>query len=546
MLALRTALARTAGFPRFGALAAGAIAACGFQPLALWPLTILAIAWWIELIARAKDWWGAFLLGWLFGLAHFTTGNYWIATAFTYQSGMPKWLGSIAVVLTALYLALFPALTALAAWLVCKRVGRGGNAGLPGALPSLGLAIAGTWIVTEWIRSWLFTGFAWNPLGIVLLGPYDAQGLALTAKWIGTYGLSGLLVVIAAILRQIVRVAGIARAGQRAALLAGSITVAAMLGALMSSPARYLPRTEGAQSFTLVQPDLRQEVLGDPRLYEANFRKIAGLTLPKRPNDRRVVFWPESGLPDYLRDGYPAWLYRLRTFGADPVVARRQLGRIIGPYSLLLTGAVDIVIEDGDDVAARNSVTAIDWRGHILAGYSKAHLVPFGEYLPMRYLLEPIGLSRLVPGTFDFWPGPGPRTVDFGDWGESGIQICYEIVFSGQVVDPDNRPDYIFNPSNDGWFGSWGPPQHLAQARLRAIEEGLPVMRATTTGISAVIDADGIVRQFVPRHRSGRLDGMIPPANEPTLFARHGNGLPLLLAGLLFLVSLVAIRRSRG
>lgn len=545
MLALRTALARVADYPRLGALATGAIAACGFQPLALWPLTILAIAWWIELVARAKGRWAAFLLGWLFGLSHFTVGNYWIATAFTYQSNMPEWLGSIAVVLASLYLAVFPAFAALAAWTFCKRVGRNGRTNSVGLLPSLGLAMAGTWIVSEWMRSWLFTGFAWNPLGIALLGPYQTQGLALTVKWIGTYGLSGLLVVIAAIVRQIVRVAGVAGTRQRAALLAGSVTLAALLAALMTSPARYLPLREGAQPFTLVQPDLRQEVLEDPRLFEVQFEKIASLTLPRRPNDRRVVFWPESGLPYYLRDGYPPWLYRLRTYGADPVAARRRIGRIIGPYSLLLTGALDIVIEDGDNVAARNSVTAVDHRGHILAGYSKAHLVPYGEYLPMRYLLEPLGLSRLVPGAFEFRPGPGPRTFDFGDWGEAGIQICYEIVFSGQVVDPQNRPDYIFNPSNDGWFGSWGPPQHLAQARLRALEEGLPVLRATTTGISAVIDANGIVRQFVPRHRAGRLDGMIPPAREPTLFARHGNALPLLFAGLLFLVSLVAITRPK-
>ncbi|MDG2004298.1 MAG: apolipoprotein N-acyltransferase [Novosphingobium sp.] len=545
MLAIRTLLNRLAGFPRLGALAAGAISACGFQPLAIWPLTILAIAWWIELLARARSWRTALLLGWLFGISHFTVGNYWIATAFNFQAEMPQWLGSIAVVLTSLYLAIFPALAGLVAWLACKRFSTGAINSLITPLPALGLAIAGCWIVTEWLRSWLFTGFAWNPLGIVLLGSYQTQGLALTAKWIGTYGLSGLLVIFAAILRQTVRVAHIASAGQRMALLAGTVTLAALLGALMTTPSRYLARSEGAQPFTLVQPDVRQEVLGDPKLYEFHFQKIAGLTLPSRPNDKRVVFWPESGLPDYLRDGYPARLYRLRTYGGDPVVARERLGEVIGPYGLLLTGAVDVVVEDDDHTAVRNSVTAVDWRGNILASYSKAHLVPFGEYLPMRDLLEPIGLSRLVAGTLDFWPGPGPRSIDFGDWGEVGIQICYEIVFSGQVVDPENRPDYIFNPSNDGWFGSWGPPQHLAHARLRALEEGLPVMRATTTGISAVIDSDGIVRQFVPRHSSGRLDGMIPPAHEPTLFASHGNALPLLFAGLLFLVSLVAMRCSK-
>ena len=223
-----------------------------------------------------------------------------------------------------------------------------------------------------------------------------------------------------------------------------------------------------------------------------------------------------------------------------------RLARAIGPGGLLLTGAVDLEIQGGKLVAARNVITALDFAGQIRGGYAKAHLVPYGEYLPMRPLLEPLGLSRLVPGTMDFWPGPGPRTLDLGPWGKAGMQICYEIVFSGQVVDRAHRPDYIFNPSNDGWFGSWGPPQHLAQARLRAIEEGLPVLRSTTTGISAVIDANGAVRQFVARHTAGRLDGLVPPAHAPTLFARLGNWLPLGWAALLFALSLVATRRRRG
>jgi len=204
------------------------------------------------------------------------------------------------------------------------------------------------------------------------------------------------------------------------------------------------------------------------------------------------------------------------------------------------------VLQDEKVLATRNSVTMIDWHGNILGGYSKAHLVPYGEYLALRWLLEPLGAARLVPGTLDFWPGPGPRTFDFGVLGKAGVQICYEMVFSGHVVDPQERPDYIFNPSNDGWFGSWGPPQHLAQARLRAIEEGLPVLRSTTTGISAVIDADGLVRAFVPRHTAGRLDGRVPPAHEPTPFARLGNALPLALAMLLMVASVVARGRRRA
>jgi apolipoprotein N-acyltransferase len=126
------------------------------------------------------------------------------------------------------------------------------------------------------------------------------------------------------------------------------------------------------------------------------------------------------------------------------------------------------------------------------------------------------------------------------------MQLCYEIIFSGEVVDRKHRPDYLFNPSNDGWFGSFGPPQHLAQARMRAVEEGLPVLRATTTGISAVIDADGIVRQFLPAAAAGRLDGMVPPAHPPTWFAEAGNLLPLGWAIVLLALSLVASRRRRG
>ena len=184
-------------------------------------------------------------------------------------------------------------------------------------------------------------------------------------------------------------------------------------------------------------------------------------------------------------------------------------------------------------------------QGEIVAGYDKAHLVPYGEYLALRWLLEPLGATRLVAGSIDFWPGPGPQTLDLGDWGQAGVQICYEIVFSGQVVDRQRRPDYIFNPSNDGWFGSWGPPQHLGQARMRAIEEGLPVLRSTTTGISAVIDANGVVRSHIGMRRDARIDGLIPPAKPPTLFARLGNWLPIGWAVLSIFLSLVATRLSR-
>lgn len=540
---LRKLISEIGGHPRLLAIVLGAVAACGFQPLRLWPLTLIAVALLIELAARARRARDAALVGWLFAVGHFTLGNNWIATAFTYQANMPQWLGWIAVFLLSLYLAVFPMLSVLGAWLFARRFAvRDGAA----PLPWLGLALVPFWIVGEWLRSWVFTGFAWNPLGIVLLGGFDGQGLAFLAPWLGTYGLSGLAVALAAFARSFVRSLRASDPAGRLALAGYYAPLALIAVGGMIAPASHIAPPQGSIAFTLVQPDVRQEFLDDPRLYESNFARTARLSLPRRPGQQRVVFWPESGLPDYLRDGYPEEEYLRTTYAADPAMARARLAQVIGPRALLLTGAVDLVVENGEVTAARNAITAVDDRGNIVAGYAKAHLVPYGEYLALRWLLEPLGATRLVPGALDFLPGPGPRSYDFGPWGKAGMQICYEIVFSGEVVDRSDRPDYIFNPSNDGWFGSWGPPQHLAQARLRAIEEGLPVLRATTTGISAVIDADGIVRQFVPRHRAGRLDGRIPPAHPPTPFARLGNLLPLAWAALLLAISLVAMRRGRS
>ena len=185
--------------------------------------------------------------------------------------------------------------------------------------------------------------------------------------------------------------------------------------------------------------------------------------------------------------------------------------------------------------------------GQVIGRYDKAHLVPYGEYLPMRPLLSAIGLSRLAPGDIDFAPGPGPRTVALpANWGKVGFQLCYEIIFSGEVVDRSDRPDFIFNPSNDAWFGRWGPPQHLAQARLRAAEEGIPVIRSTPTGISAVIDARGRVLQALPWRRAGVIDAVLPPATTSlSPFARLGNLLPLLFALGLMIIAIALARRRR-
>jgi apolipoprotein N-acyltransferase len=523
-------MSRAAGFwklvtsrPRLSALALGLVSATGFAPLSLWPVALAAMALFVALIAEAPDAKRAAWLGWLFGVAHFTFGNNWIATAFTHQAEMPAALGWVAVPLLSLYLALYPALAALGARALAGR----------GLGWSLALAFAGCWTISEMLRATVFTGYAWNPLAMVLLGPFDRPGLAALSPWMGTYALSGMAVFLAAALAMLVR--------ERRPVPA--LLVTGLLAAGMYWPAG--PAREGTLPITVVQPDIRQERLSDPLYFEANFVKLATLSPAPSPGPTRLVLWPESGLADYLRPGYPQRYYDRTTALGDPVFARGRIGRTIGEGSLLLTGAVDLEIENGRAVGAYNAVTAIDADGEIRGGYAKAHLVPYGEYLPMRGLLEPLGLSRLVAGSIDFIPGPGPRTLDLGAHGKAGIQICYEIVFSGEVVRRGDRPDYIFNPSNDGWFGRFGPPQHLAQARMRAIEEGLPVLRATTTGISAVIDAGGVVRHHLPQHVAGRIDAAMPLAAPPTPFARLGNLLPLLWAALTLVAALIASRRVR-
>ncbi len=519
-------------------LLAGVVAATAFQPLALWPAMLAAIAVLIALIAAAPRPRHAALTGWLFGVGLFSLGNCWIATAFTYQAQMPAWLGWIAVVLLALYLAVFPALAAWATAWLHQRV-------RAPVVP----ALAACWIVAEWARSWVFTGFPWNPLGVVTLGPFDRPGLAaVVAPWCGTYALSGLVVLLAGLWLWGLR-ALIARP-----ILAGRATLG--LGAmllpvgLMALPVGGDPRDSGL-AYTLVQPDLAQDQINDPRLYESQFRNLATLSrrIAADGNGPRLVLWPEGAVPDYLRPGYDAAWYDQTTYGGDPALARERMAAVIGPDSLLMTGATDLALTGRHVTGAWNVITLIDPAGAIRGGYAKAHLVPFGEYLPWRAWLTPLGLSRLVSGDLDFVAGPGPRTIDLGDatrggWGRAGFQICYEIVFPGHVVDRDHRPDYLFNPSNDGWFGAWGPPQHLAQARLRAIEEGLPVLRSTTTGISAVIDAGGGVRYWLARGIAARADGHVPAARAPTLFARWGNLLSLLWALAVLVTALVATRRK--
>lgn len=535
--------------PRLAALAAGAVSATGFAPLSLWPLTVAAFALLLHLLGMATSKRRAFALGYVFALGHFTVGLNWIAHAFAFQAAMPASLGYVAVVLLSVYLALYPALATLAAWLAWRNLRNGAS---PGADRwTLVLLLAATWIACEWLRSWAFTGFAWNPLGASLI----TTALPGLATVIGTYGLAALVILLAGLLVEGVTALARRRAARLPLLTAGHAIVAmfalvflgpVLIGQRVPGWFSAAPQPDRGVPITIVQPNIGQGDKWDLAKRADHFRKLARLSARVADPAPRLLLWPEAAVPDYLEDGYP-----LDWYIDAPSFVRARLARLLGRQDVLLTGAVKLIpnADRSDIVAANNSVFSLTGAARLGPRYDKAHLVPYGEYLPMRDILSRIGLSRLAPGAVDFLPGPGPRTVNLARISplqvKVGVQVCYEIIFSGQVVDRADRPDVLFNPSNDAWFGAWGPPQHLAQARLRAIEEGLPVIRSTPTGISAIIDASGRVTRSIPMGRAGRIDARIPAANAPTPFARLGNVLPLAFAALLATLAVAIGLRQR-
>jgi len=535
-------------FPLILCFLAGLASATGFAPLGAWPVTLACVALLMHLVHAAPNRKAALLRGWLFGLGHFILGLNWIAHAFTFQDAMPAWLGYGAVLLLSVYLAVFPAVAGGLAWrwgteagvepAKSNRLSQAksrdvdallrpsttlGTNGISGSVLPYILFFASAWIATEMLRATLFTGFAWNPMGVAMV---PAGLLPDLARWIGTYGLSGIVILAAGSLWLL--------AQRHWRIAAPLLAIFLLLGFL---PKGAPDPATGRPLVHVVQPNIGQETKYDPAQDARNFAKLARLS--GNPGAApRLILWPEAAVPEFLDEDFRA---------------RTRIAALLGPADILLTGGTkrharrtikgDYIEEV--TVGARNSMFALDARGRLLHRYDKSHLVPYGEYLPMRPLLSAIGLSRLVPGDVDFWPGPGPLSYALHGFGTVGAQICYEIVFSGEVVDRAHRPDFLFNPSNDAWFGSWGPPQHLAQARMRAIEEGIPVIRSTPTGISAVVDADGRVIASIPHHLAGAIDARLPPPHPPTMFARFGNTLAWLLAIILAGLGVAMRRRAR-
>ena len=526
----RDAAAAAGGFPglmarararaRTTAFLLGTLTAAALPPVHALPLLALTFAGLLYLVlhgSRPRD---ALVAGWLFGFGYFLAGLYWVGIAFFVEAERFGALAVPAVIGLCAGSAAFPA---VACWLVALRRWR--------SVAAAALALALAWTAAEVLRG-VLTAFPWNPIGAVWPASSGVGQLAAVA---GVYGLSLLTVAVAALPATLLEPGDGAAAGGR-----GRLVLPPLLGALAltlvwaGGQARLaladVEPTPGVR-LRLVQANVPQDRKWDPEERERWFRRHLELSVP--PEGERVthVVWPESAVP--------------YTLGRDPE-ARRLIGTVVPEGGYVLTGANRYDF-DAEPLKVWNSLQVVNEGGRIVAHYDKVDLVPFGEFLPFRGVLGRLGLEGLAAGAVDFQRGPGRLTLDLPGLPPFSALICYEAIFAGGAVDHRaRRPDWLLNVTNDGWFGtSSGPFQHLAMARLRAVEEGLPLVRAANTGVSAVVDPYGRLVARLGLNETGALDADLPRPLAPTPYARLGALGPLALAALAALLAAAAERRGR-
>jgi apolipoprotein N-acyltransferase len=489
------------------ALAAGAISALALAPINAWPvlfLTFPVAVWLIEgaSAGRLGGVVGAALVGWLFGLGYFVAGLYWIGIAFLVDAKTFAWLIPFAVLGLPAYLALFTA----AAFAVARLLWTRGPARI--------LALAVSLTVAEWLRGHVLTGFPWNAFGYALTEPL---ALAQASSLIGIWGLTFLSVWLFASPALLADEPRDTRRPWLAMLIPVAI-VAAFGGygamRLSRTPTQFVADVK----LRLMQPNLPQDEKFNYGARQQVMERYLALsdraTGPDATGVKDVthLIWPESAFPFFLQ---------------REAEAMAQIANLLPPSAVLIVGAARPASSAPTPgvLRAYNSIYIIDHDGRFLGIYDKLHLVPFGEYLPFQDFLESLGLMQLTKLRGGYIEGtarkamPVPRAPAFLPL------ICYEIIFPGDAVPPGERPGWLLNLTNDGWFGqSSGPYQHLQQARVRAIEEGLPLVRAANTGISAVIDPVGRIIRSLPLGVEGVLDAPLPRPIGQTFYARFGDG----------------------
>ncbi len=522
-----SALADLRGWRRLlAAFLAGAASVLALPPYNILPIlfiTLPVLVWLLDGTGeptrsrRRRVLWRAGLVGWWFGFGYFFFGLYWIGNAFLVEADKFAFLLPLAVTLLPAGLALFTAAATALARLFWFR----------GYSRVAILAIS--WTVFEWLRGHVLTGFPWNLIG-ESFSVSDAlmQGAAL----VGAYGLSFVVFLIAGSLAGFdTRVAPTQRLRGRELLSAPAIALAGLALIWVGGIARLSSAETGnvaGVAIRIVHPDtpLAKDWNDPDRLLAiiGQLLRMSREPTPARPSGidgNTIIVWPENAVPVLLaREPY--------VLGA--------IGRMLPDGAKLITGSNRGEPEPGGPAnrlrVFYNSLYVVNASGGIAATYDKHHLVPFGEYVPLRHLLGRLGLKKIVQFQGSFDVGPGPVTLDLPGMPPVSPLICYEAIFPGEVVAPGARPQWLVNITNDAWFGTaTGPYQHFSQVRLRAVEQGLPVIRAANSGISALIDPYGRVHESLGLDRRGVIDTGLPAALPPTLYARLGD---LFLAFLLF------------
>jgi apolipoprotein N-acyltransferase len=511
------------------ALVAGALSALAMAPFNAWPILFLTFPVMVWLIdgAGAGRWRGvpaAAMAGWWFGLGYFVPGLYWIGYAFLVDASTFAWLMPFAVLGLPAYLALFTAFGFALARLLWTRDA------------SRVIALAASLTVSEWLRGHVLTGFPWNTFGYALTEPL---ALAQTASLIGLWGLTFLSVAIFA--SPAVLIDGSSRGRRPWIAPAMALLVLIAMGVFGVVRLALQPTTTIANvKLRIMQPNLQQDVRFNYSAKADVMQKY--LALSDRASgpqstgvrDASILIWPESAFPFFL------------THEAD---AMAQIADLLPKGTILITGSVRAPdLPPGVRITrAYNSIYAIDHDGSVLSIYDKLHLVPFGEYLPFQDLMEKWGFVQLTKVQGGFIPGLRRRPMELPNAPRVLPLICYEAIFPGDVASRDDRPGWIVNLTNDGWFGiSTGPYQHLQQARLRAIEQGLPLVRAANTGISAVIDPVGRIVARLGLGLEGVLDSSLPLAIPPTIYARAGDfpAAFIVVAGFIFVIRRRVAKRT--
>lgn len=510
-------LARTigglAGWRRAGvSLMAGILAAAALPPVHAVPVLLLAFPCLIWLIDSSPSRRRAFMDGWWFGFGHFVAGLYWIGFSLLVDAAQFAWLLPFAVLCIPAVLAVYTGFVAV----LTRSISRG---------PLRIIAAAAAWVLVEWLRGQLFTGFPWNAIGTVWAFSDSMMQFASVG---GVYALSLLTVFIAASPTMLGYQMG--RGGWPFPIIALVLTAG-----LWSYGAARLPA--GTPQFVpdvvlrVVQPNIPQRIKWQPALRDRHLATYLKLSSQRSESAPTHIIWPETAVPFFV---------------ASDALRRRAMASIIPKNGLLLTGAVRRSPRGMRPFQVWNSFYAIDPAGDIVATYDKFHLVPFGEYVPFRGLLD---FAKITAGRTDFSAGSGPQTITLLGLPPVSPLICYEVIFPGMVTAPSARPHWLLNVTNDAWFGtSSGPFQHLAMARFRAVEQGVPLVRAANTGISAVTDSYGRVLARIDLNKQGALTIGLPRSREtPTPFSIFGSAPVLILSlGLFLFCAVWRIRTGRS